>query len=930
MDQRKTFLSLENKHYQPESVESGVYGVWEACHVFSAGRDSSKKPYSIVIPPPNVTGRLHMGHALNNTIQDVLIRYKRMDGFDACWIPGTDHAGISTQSIVKKQLQAEGVDYRALGRDAMIERIWQWREKYGDKIMEQLRRLGCSCTWDRTAFTMDEGLSTAVREAFVSMYEKGLVYRAKYIVNWCPVDQTALSNDETYTSEGGEPGHLWHFKYPRADGKGHVVIATTRPETLLGDAAVAVHPDDERYQDLIGNYVILPIVERRIPVIADEYVDPAFGTGCLKVTPAHDPNDFEIGQRHGLPQINIMNPNATLNEEVPEGYRGLDRYVARDKVVAEMEARGLLEKVEDRMTPLVRAERSKVVIEYRLSDQWFVRMKPLAEAVLERMDGLTFYPSRWEGVFRSWLENTRDWCISRQIWWGHRIPAWYHRETGDVLVSRGVPDEVQANPSLWLQDEDVLDTWFSSALWPYSTFGWPGETEDLQRFYPTNVLVTAKDIIYLWVARMAMTGVLHLDALPFAHVCINSVICDEDGDTMSKSRGNGIDPLHVIEGTSLEELEAVVHEAQPQNKEMLLTRLRKNFPEGFEGVGADALRFTLMTLNSEAQQVGISLKRFTEVGRPFTDKLWNACRFVLGSLQDVAPGEAGEARFEDVWILGQLDRCIAEMRQAFDTYRFNVAFEKSYHFFWDDFCDWYLELSKSRLKSGAVEEAKRVQMTLAEVLGSMLRALHPVVPFITEELWQHFIQSTEDKGLIDSSLSSSVCCALAPYPIDRGRFNVDISTSFERVRAFVRAIRSARVEAQIAPKAALEVRFLITSEAVGQLLEDNRILISRAANLKLMESVSEKPDGHTAIVLEGVTVYLNMAEHRDVAGELARGRKSLEQIVGRISGLQQKLDNKEFVEKAPAHVVAKERAALDDLLEQQSKVEAVLAELAAL
>jgi valyl-tRNA synthetase len=926
---RVTFLPLTEKHFAPEKVEEGVYALWEERKAFKSGHQPEKKPYSIVIPPPNVTGRLHMGHALNNTLQDMIIRYKRMDSYDACWIPGTDHAGISTQSVVKKQLQAEGIDLREYGREKTIERIWEWKEKYGNKILEQLRKMGCSCDWDRTAFTMSDSLSLAVREAFVRLFEAGLIYRGRRIVNWCPVDQTALSNDETYNVEGGEPGHLWYFKYPRVDGKGVLVIATTRPETMFGDVAVAVNPRDSRYADLIGSKVRLPLMDKEIPIIGDDYVDMEFGTGCLKITPAHDPNDFEIGERHNLEPLSIMHPDGRLNDEVPPSFRGLDRYEAREKAVDALRALGLVEKIEDRLTPLVRAERSKVVIEYRLSDQWFVKMKPLADKALEvgQAQGLKFYPERWGGVYRSWLENTRDWCISRQIWWGHRIPAWYHISDGRMIVSRDeCPVEVQKEPGMWRQDDDVLDTWFSSALWPYSTFGWPRSTSDLERFYPTSVLVTAKDIIYLWVARMVMTGVFNLQRIPFNDVLINPLVCDENGEGMSKSKGNGIDPLHIIDGAPREELEEIVLEARPIDTEQRLQRIRDRYPDGFQGVGADALRFSLATLNVEAQQVGLSLRRFEEVGRPFTDKLWNACRFVLAHIDQVETVPAGEPRIEDSWILGQLDRAISAMRSGLDSYRGDVACEQAYHFFWDDFCDWYVELVKPRLRSGDKGDRKRVQEIIAEVLSAVIRALHPIVPFITEELWGHFYPRAVAGNLLSEDQRAGDLCVLAPYPRDGGRFELKASLEFERLRGIVRSIRTARVDAKLASKALLSVKCRYSDDSLRILLARAQDLLHTSAGLKRFEEVSQEGEvtGWSAIVVEGATLYLDLAEFRDVAAERVKAHKSLEGVLQRLAQFETKLSNQDFIARAPAHVVEKERASFAELQAQRDELQEVL------
>ncbi len=931
------FLSLSEKHYRPADIEERIYQLWETAEVFVGGKQPDRPSYSIVIPPPNVTGRLHMGHALNNTIQDVLARYKRMDGFDVCWVPGTDHAGISTQSVVKKQLQAEGINYRELGRDETIARIWQWKERFGNTIIQQLKRLGCSCDWSRTAFTMDETRSAAVLRAFKELYDAGLIYRGKRIVNWCPVDQTALSSDETYTKEGGEPGALWHVRY-QVDGLAEgVVIATTRPETILGDTAIAVNPDDERYRHLIGKQATVPLVERAVPIIGDSYVDPGFGSGCLKVTPAHDPNDFEIGERHGLPAIDIMNDDATLNDQVPGRFQGLDRFAARKKIVAELEEQGALVEVEERLTPVVRAERSKEIIEYRLSNQWFVKVRPLAEKALESFETGTpdFFPARWGQVYRFWLENLKDWCISRQIWWGHRIPAWHHRESGEILVSEIEPAQVSADTGQWEQDPDVLDTWFSSNLWPFSVFGWPSDdSTDLKRFYPTDVLVTAKDIIFLWVARMMMSGLFHLDEAPFSQVFINSVVCDEDGETMSKSKGNGIDPLHVMDGASLTQLQEPVYEARPLEMEKLLKRVQSNFPDGFEGVGADALRFALLTLNSEAQQVSISLKRFEEIGRPFNDKLWNACRFVMSQLDLTVDSaeEIAEPALEDRWILGQLDSCIAKLRNLLDEHRLSAAFETVYRFFWDDLCDWYLELVKFRLRGGVSSDIRRVQLTLGELLAAVIRALHPAVPFITEELWHHLLPKLEEQGLLVGTLKElegQSICAQASYPTDSGRYVGEQEELFERLKQIVRAVRSIRLESGIEKKVKLSAFYLAESDASDNLFSfpEHLSIIIRMAQLEQIETVSNLRPELTTVVVAGVELHLDLDQHRDLEAEIARHNKTLESLSKKISSAEIKLGNPKFVERAPSEVVEKERSQLKEAVEQRGQLEKVISEL---
>lgn len=923
---RKPNIPLDAKHYDPALVEDAINCLWDKESAWVADASSKKEPYTIVIPPPNVTGRLHMGHALNNTIQDLLIRYKRMDGFNALWVPGTDHAGISTQSVVKKHLDAEGVNYRELGRDKMIERIWEWKGKYGDHILHQLKKLGCSCDWSRTRFTMDEGLSRAVAHAFKKMYEDGLVYRGKYIVNWCPVDRTALSDDEVETKDGGEPGKLWYFKYSLVGKEGHIEIATTRPETMLGDVAVAVNPKDDRFKELVGSKVMLPIVEREIPIIADDYVDPEFGTGCVKITPAHDPNDFQLGLRHDLPQINVMNEDATMGDEAPERFHGINRYKARKMIVTELDELGLLSKIEERNVPVGRSYRSKEVIEYRLSDQWFVKMKPLAERALKASEAgeIRYVPERWDSFYRGWLEKTRDWCISRQIWWGHRIPAWYHKETGEILVDVETPKQVTDSPDQWRQDEDVLDTWFSSALWPYSTLGWPEKTADLQTFYPNSILVTGKDIIFFWVARMVMTGLYHEDKAPFHTVLINSIICDEDGETMSKSRGNGIDPLHVISGASREELEGPVREARAAQMEKQLERIAKRFPDGFAGVGSDALRYTMLTTATDAQQVQISLKRFDEIGRPFTDKIWNASKLILSFFDDCTEVSSADPQLEDLWILTHIDTTIDRVRNAFDTYALHHATDALYHFFWDDLCDWYLETVKFRMKEGSAEEKRRVCETVSEVMLTFLKALHPVMPFITEELWGHF-QSRSFELSLHPDLTSDELCATASFPKSLKRTE---GAQYEFVQDAVRTIRNMRAAANVSPKVALDCVIVPAMANAQAALKESSDIVRRLANLASITFCEVPPTGMSSATLSSMKVFLNLAEHRDVEADKKRYQKSIEKLDAQIGSLEKKLSNKNFVDKAPTEVVAKEQEKLHSLKEQKEGVTKALQELA--
>ncbi|MBM4044320.1 MAG: valine--tRNA ligase, partial [Planctomycetes bacterium] len=706
--------------YNPHDVEDRLYRFWEEGRFFHSEPDPSRKPYTIVIPPPNVTGALHMGHALNNALQDVLIRWRRMQGYNALWMPGTDHAGIATQNVVEKELAVEGKNREQLGREKFLERVWQWKEQYGSTITQQLRKLGSSCDWARERFTMDEGLSAAVREAFVRLYERGLIYKGKYIINWCPRCRTALADDEVEHEE--HEGHLWHIHYPFKDAKlGHVTVATTRPETMLGDVAVAVDPKDSRYAHLVGKTLILPFLGREMPLIADAYVDAHFGTGCLKVTPAHDPNDFQMGQRHGLTPVCVMNEDATMNRNAGGEFIGMDRFECREALVEELRQKKLLAKIEPYRHAVGHCYRCHTVIEPYLSDQWFVKMKPLAEKAMRatQKGHVAFYPERWSRIYLSWLEQVRDWCISRQIWWGHRIPAWYCQRCKHVAVARETPTACAKCKSANLkQDDDVLDTWFSSALWPFSTMGWPQDTPELAYYYPTSTLVTDRGIIYFWVARMVMMGLEMMGDVPYAHVYINSTVLDKDGRKMSKSHPETcLDPLELI-----------------------------------ETYGADAVRFTLMLLTAEGQDVrliaerdesGRNVSQKFEMGRNFANKLWNAARFALMNLCSApvmasADLPAASTAFEDRWILSRLNSVTERCTAALEKYQFNEAADTLYHFVWHEFCDWYLECIKPRLRETAeASDRAMAQAVLTRVLDSILRLLHPFTPYVTAEIWQH-------------------------------------------------------------------------------------------------------------------------------------------------------------------------------------------------
>ena len=956
----------KEKRFNFAEIEARIYKMWQDKGCFKSAVDSegkvldkerSKKgTYVISIPPPNVTGRLHMGHALNNGFQDILIRYKRMDGYDALWVPGTDHAGIATQTVVKKMLDAEGIDYRELGREKFIEKIWEWKEKYGDMILRQLMKLGCSCDWDRTRFTMDEGLSRAVSKTFKTLYDEGLIYRGKRIVNWCPVDRTALSDDEVETKEGGEPGFLWHIKYPHADGSGYVVVATTRPETLFGDVAVAVNPEDKRYKKLIGKNVILPLQERVIPVIADEYVDMEFGTGCLKITPAHDANDFEVGTRHGLEPINVMNEDATMNEVVPERYQGLDRDACRKKAVEELKENSLLEKEEPRMTPIGRSYRSKAAIEYRLSHQWFVKMKPLAKKVLTVHDKLNIVPPRWNKVYLEWLNNIRDWCVSRQIWWGHRIPVWYclgegqrskvkgqrHESKCPPIVSETIPDKCPHCGSSDLhQEDDVLDTWFSSSLWPMSTLGWPEKTPDFKRYFPTSTLVTGKDIIFFWVARMNMMATHFEGKLPYKNVFINPIVLDERGETMSKSKGNGIDPLVVIDGATLKDLEGPVMEARPSNPKEILRRIEKAFPNGYEGVGADALRYTLVYLSSSGQQLKVSLDSFQELGRRFMTKLWNAARFIFMYIeQEEEKGGDAPKDFsklltdEDRWIHARAQLAANKIRECFDNHDFTNLGQYYYQYVWNDFCDWYIEQCKVRLISDDPLQRKTALHSLVTAFAKTLTVLCPLVPHITEELWSRLLPLADKFDLWGKDKPKSEILMLAAFPPKKAVSKKEkiILERFDRLKKFVSDVRALRKAYNIKEAQKLKAHALALDEPAKQMMDKSLPTICRLAYLKDLQIISDrkdKPKKTVAIIEKSFEIYLDISEYIDVATETTRLQKEIEKLDSHIASLNKRLQNRNFVENAKPEVVEEQRATFEASQGRVEKLRSLLQEISA-
>ncbi|HLT91692.1 MAG TPA: valine--tRNA ligase [Woeseiaceae bacterium] len=917
--------------YDPTDIEQRQYERWEKAGYFAPS--GTGEPYCIMIPPPNVTGTLHMGHAFQDTIMDALIRYHRMLGRNTLWQVGTDHAGIATQMVVERQLNAEGTSRQELGREKFVERVWQWRRESGGHISRQLRRLGASVDWTRERFTMDEDLSAAVTEVFVRLYDDGLIYRGKRLVNWDPVLHTALSDLEVLQAE--EEGHLWHIRYPLADGEGHLVVATTRPETMLGDSAVAVHPDDERHRHLVGREVLLPLTDRRIPVIADEYVDPEFGTGCLKITPAHDFNDWEVGQRHGLPLYNVLDENAAIQAPAPERYRGLDRFAARERVVEELRAQGLLERVEPHTHSVPRGDRSGAIIEPWLTDQWYVNVQPLAGPAIEavRSGRIRFVPENWAKTYFDWMLNIQDWCISRQLWWGHRIPAWYD-EAGNLYVARsesevrakhGLPDDLPLR-----QDEDVLDTWFSSALWPFSTLGWPQDTEDLRTFYPGNVLVTGFDIIFFWVARMIMMGLRFMGEVPFRDVYIHGLVRDQDGQKMSKSRGNVLDPLDLIDGIDLETLVAKRTSGlmQPHLKPKIEAATRAQFPEGIPAYGVDALRYTFASLATTGRDIRFDLGRIDGYRR-FCNKLWNAAHYVLMNTGEYRHDEPGTAELSvaDRWIRSRLERVIGTVHAQFANYRFDLAAQALYDFTWHEFCDWYLELSKPVLQSESSSPAamRGTRRTLLETLETLLRLLHPLIPFITEEIWGEVAPRAGVHG---------ETIMLQPYPKTAAdREDPEAERELEWVMEFILGIRRIRGEMDIAPGKALPVLLQNASERDVALATAHAPLLQRVGRIESIRPLAdgEAPPPSATALLGEMKLLVPMRGLIDVDAERARLDKLRRKAEADLARSRGKLDNPNFVNNAPPAVVTQERdrvmeferqiAQLDEQLERLARLE---------
>ena len=873
------------KVYEPQQVENKIYNMWEGNGYFRPTQKEGAKPFTIVMPPPNVTGQLHMGHAMDATLQDTLIRFKRMQGYSALWVPGVDHAGIATQIKVEEELRKEGLTRYDLGREKFLERVWDWKHKYGNRIVEQQKKLGASCDWERARFTMDEGCSNAVREVFVSLYEKGLIYKGSRIINWCPHCVTALSDAEVEYVD--KPGHLWHIRYPLTDGSGDVVVATTRPETMLGDTGVCVNPNDERYTAIVGKTVMLPLVNREIPVVADDYAEMDFGTGCVKMTPAHDPNDFEVGLRHNLEVIRVLDDNGVVNAYGGK-YEGMDRYDARKAIVADLEEQGFLVKVDDHAHNVGTCYRCHNDVEPIISAQWFVKMQPLAEEAIRVVkEGETnFVPDRFSKTYLNWMENVRDWCISRQLWWGHQIPAWTCQECGHITVSRQDACACEKCGSKRIErDPDVLDTWFSSALWPFETLGWPEKTEDLAKFYPTDVLVTGYDIIFFWVARMIFSGCEHTGKTPFHTVLIHGLVRDDKGRKMSKSLGNGIDPLEMI-----------------------------------EKYGCDALRMNMVTGNSPGNDMRFYVER-CEAMRNFANKLWNASRYVMMNLAEDAKNQLpsiDKLEIADKWVLSKLNTLIAEVTENLEKYELGVAVQKVYDFIWDTYCDWYIELTKARLYS---EDAQRKQIAidvLVYVLDQILRLLHPFMPFITEEIWQ----SIPHEG-------DALIVAQWPQYREDLAFKAECDM-MESVMDAIRAIRNRRAEMNVPPSKKAALFALTTKPQVFMEGEGFLQRLAYADTVTLLDKEPENLDGMVTVTTADAKLYIPMGQLVDVEKELDRIRKELEKARKNLASIEGKLSNENFTARAPENVVNAEREKAQkarELIKQLEQSEAALAKL---
>ena len=874
------------KTYDPKAIEDRTYAKWMGRKYFHAEVDRSKKPFTIVMPPPNITGKLHMGHALDNTLQDILIRYKRMQGYNALWIPGTDHASISTEVKVINKLKEEGIDKNELGREGFLKRTWEWREEYGRTIVDQLKKIGSSCDWDRERFTMDEGCSEAVLEVFVRLYEKGYIYKGSRIINWCPVCQTSISDAEVEHEE--QAGHFWHINYPIADGSGYVEIATTRPETMLGDTAVAVNPDDERYRHLIGKTLKLPLTDREIPVIADPYVDREFGTGCVKITPAHDPNDFEVGRRHNLPEINIMNDDATINCPGSK-YDGMDRYQARKAIVGDLEAQGLLVKVEEHVHNVGTHDRCGTTVEPLIKQQWFVKMEEMAKPAIQAVKNgdLTFVPERFDKIYLHWLENIRDWCISRQLWWGHRIPAWYCDDCQEIVVAKTAPEVCPKCGSTHLtQDPDTLDTWFSSALWPFSTLGWPREGEDLDYFYPTDVLVTGYDIIFFWVIRMVFSGYEQTGKCPFHHVLIHGLVRDSLGRKMSKSLGNGIDPLEII-----------------------------------DQYGADALRLTLVTGNAPGNDMRFYMER-VESSRNFANKVWNASRFIMMNLPESQEAELAEldpAKLTDAdrWILSKVNSLAKDVTANMDNFELGIAVQKVYDFIWEEFCDWYIEMVKPRLYNKEDETRQAALVTLKQVLINALKLLHPFMPFISEEIF--------------CNLSGEESIMISSWPEYREDWNFEKEErAIETIKEAVRSIRNVRSSMNV-PNSKKATVYVVSQDAgVREIFENGKVFfatLGHAGEVLIQADKAGIAKDAVSALTAAAAFYMPLAELVDVEKEIERLKKEEERLTKELARVNGMLNNEKFVSRAPEAKIQEERKKQEKYTQMMDQVKERLAQL---
>lgn len=874
--------------YDPSQVEPGRYKEWIEKGLFKPNEDKEAKPYSIVIPPPNVTGKLHLGHAWDTTLQDMIIRQKRMQGFDTLWLPGMDHAGIATQAKVEARLAEDGISRYDLGREKFVEKVWEWKGEYADIIHQQWAKLGLSLDYDRERFTLDDGLSKAVRKVFVTLYKKGLIYRGEYIINWDPKARTALSDIEVIHKD--DKGAFYHVKYPFADdttfnGKNYIEIATTRPETMMGDVAVAVNPDDERYKDIVGKTLVLPLQGRHIPIIADQYVDPEFGTGMVKITPAHDPNDFEVGNRHNLERINTMNEDATMNANAGK-YEGLDRFEARKAIVSDLEEQGYMLKIEPIVHSVGHSERTGVQVESRLSTQWFVKMKPLAEAALKNQetdDRVDFVPPRFEHTFTQWMENVHDWVISRQLWWGHQIPAWYHKETGEIYVGEEAPEDIEN----WEQDSDVLDTWFSSALWSFSTMGWPDtESPDFKRYFPTNTLVTGYDIIFFWVSRMIFQSVEFTKRRPFKNVLIHGLIRDEQGRKMSKSLGNGIDPMDVI-----------------------------------DKYGADALRWFLSNGSAPGQDVRFSYTKM-DAAWNFINKIWNASRFVIMNLDsdvELSLPEASEWQLADKWILSRLNDTVRDVTRLFDSFEFGEAGRALYNFIWNDFCDWYIEMAKENLTGEDEKLKKNTQCILRYVLDQILRLMHPIMPFVTEKIWL-------------SMPHDGASLVVAEYPVEHTEFDNQVAEKdMDNLIELIKAVRNSRSEVNAPMSSAIDILIKTKDDDTRKVFENNVDYINRFCHPKRLEIAAdiEAPKLAMTSVITGAEVYLPLADLIDLNEEISRLQKEAKKLESEVTRGEKKLGNEKFVANAPEAVVAKEKEKLANYKQQLAATESRIEELKA-